>query len=409
MAITRKDKQLLRDLARRVAEIASLPIMSQRRSMWRRHNRLQRVRPMILVFPEGSWPELIPESSLQCETRTGREMELNLRKRIFYHERLRDDTVIEKNWTVGKVVSDTGWGLEPERIPSPDQRGTWAFDPVIKTPADLKKLKWPEVTYNEKASQTNLEQAQDIFADILDVKLKGISHPTFSLMALYTGLRGLEQVMIDMYENPQMLHEAMTFLEQGHRRLFEQYEQLNLLSLNNDGTTIATKSLGYTDELPPPDHDPNHVRRCDIWATAEAQEMALVSPEMHNEFILQYEKRLLEPFGLTNYGCCEDLTDKLDYVFTIPHIRRISISPWADVERCANKLQNNYIFAWKPHPSYLVGTFDAPRLREYIKHTLDVTTGCVIEMVLKDTHTCENHPERFTAWTEIAQDLAERY
>ncbi|MBI1925382.1 hypothetical protein HYR99_14165 [Candidatus Poribacteria bacterium] len=94
-------------------------------------------------------------------------------------------------------------------------------------------------------------------------------------------------------------------------------------------------------------------------------------------------------------------------MFQIPNIRRISIAPFADVDACAEKLQANYIFSWKPKPSYLVGTFDDEKVRAYIKHTLDVTQNCVIEMILKDTHTCENHPERFTRWTAIARDLVE--
>jgi len=117
----------------------------------------------------------------------------------------------------------------------------------------------------------------------------------------------------------------------------------------------------------------------------------------------------VEPFGLNGYRCCEDLTDKLDDVFTIPNLRRISISPWADVDKCAEKLQGNYIFSWKPRPSDLVGSFDSEKIKEYIKHTLDVTKNCVIEMILKDTHTCENRPERFTQWTDIAQDLVSNY
>jgi len=53
--------------------------------------------------------------------------------------------------------------------------------------------------------------------------------------------------------------------------------------------------------------------------------------------------------------------------------------------------------------------FDSEKIKEYIKHTLDVTKNCVIEMILKDTHTCENRPERFTQWTDIAQDLVSNY
>jgi hypothetical protein len=47
------------------------------------------------------------------------------------------------------------------------------------------------------------------------------------------------------------------------------------------------------------------------------------------------------------------------------------------------------------------------KVRAYLQHALDVTHGCVVEMILKDTHTCQNHPERFTAWTDIARELVE--
>jgi len=403
------DRRILRDLAQRVAEAAAQPIMAERRNMWKQHNALRRVRPMILVFPEGAWAELLPQSVLQCAGKRAREMEAELRRRLYYVEHFRDDTVIEAEWNVGKVIRNSGWGLEPKWIPSPDPRGARKFDPVIHTATDLKKLRYPEVTYDATATHQRLEEAQELFGDILRVRLRGVRHISFHIMNTYTALRGLDQVMLDMYENPQMLHEAMAFFEEGYRRMVRQYEEQNLLDLNNDGTYHSSGGVGYTDELPQPDYDPQRIRPCDMWASAEAQEMALVSPEMHEEFILQYERRLLTPFGLNGYGCCEDLTHKLDYVFTIPRLRRISISPFADVDACAAKLQGNYIFSWKPHPGYLVGRFDARRVRRYIQHTLEVTRGCVVEMILKDTHTCENHPERFTRWTEIARDLAERY
>ena len=53
MAIGSRDRSILRRLAGRVAEIADLPVMEERRQMWIRHNQLESVRPMVLVFPEG--------------------------------------------------------------------------------------------------------------------------------------------------------------------------------------------------------------------------------------------------------------------------------------------------------------------------------------------------------------------
>jgi hypothetical protein len=52
------DRHILRVLASQVAELAGLPVMSERRRLWKQHNRLQPTRPLILVFPEGSWEEL---------------------------------------------------------------------------------------------------------------------------------------------------------------------------------------------------------------------------------------------------------------------------------------------------------------------------------------------------------------
>jgi hypothetical protein len=212
-----------------------------------------------------------------------------------------------------------------------------------------------------------------------------------------------------MVQSPDMLHRALAFLEEGERRRVQQYEALGLLSLNNDSTYHSSGGNGYSDALPAPDFDPDHVRPQDMWASAEAQELDPVSPEMHEEFALQYERRLLTPFGLNGYGCCDDLTRKFDHVLGIPNLRRISIAPWAPVEAAAETLTGRYIYSWKPQPTWLVGDFDEDGLRAYLRRTVETAAahGCVLEMILKDTHTCEHRPERFTRWTEIARQVVE--
>jgi len=407
MTFADSDRRLLRDLAGRVGDIADNPLMAARRKRWLEHNSLRSTYPMMLVFPEGSWCELLPVASLQCTNKLARAIETALRQRIYGFEHFGDDTVVEKNWIVPKIITDSGWGLKAQWIPSPDARGANLFDPVIKEPADLGKLRHPEVSYDEKSSLRALDEIQNLFGDILTVTLEGIKRIHYHLMGHYTSLRGLEEVMMDMYGEPQMLHDAMAFLEEGHRRILEQYVEQHLLSFNNDNTYQNSGGNSYTDELPIGDADPEHARPKDMWASSQAQEMAQVSPEHHAEFVMQYEKRLLEPFGLTGYGCCEDLTRKLDDVFTIPHIRRISISPWSDVDICSAKLKGDYIFSWKPNPAHLVGRFNTEAIREYIRHTVKAAegNGCVLEIILKDTHTCEQQPERFDQWTRIAREV----
>ena len=363
--ISKSDKKILQELAKRVAEFANLPIMEKRRKLWIKLNKLERTRPLILVFPENSWGELLPESALKCSGQKARKYEWELRSRIYEHENFYHDKPVEKNWIVHKVITTTGWGLEAKYHKSSSKNGARTYNPVIKEAADLEKLRYPEVKYDKEQTEKELNLTKELFADILNVKLKGVDRIDFHLMQLYSDLRGLNQVMLDMYDNPGMLHQAMSIFTAGYKHVLQQYQEMNLLDLNNDETYNNSGGVGYTDQLPQSDFNKNDkVRLSDMWGCAESQELAQVSPAMHNEFALKYEKELLAPFGLTGYGCCEPLTDKLEDVFEIPNIRRISISPWADVEICAEKMKDNYIFSWKPNPAHIVGNFDHKQIKK---------------------------------------------
>lgn len=411
-----KDRQFLRDLAKRVAEIAANPVMDERRHLWTEHNSLRSNRPMMLVYPEGAWRELIPEKALACEGRRARGLEMRLRQSIYTYEHFEDDTVVESEWLGSEwwetgFIRDTGWGIEIERHEQTTARGSFAFKPVIKDRSDLKKLHHPEVIYDETGYIRAVEEMQDLFGDILNVKKNSIQHISFHMMKICTGWVGLENILYEMIDRPDFVHEVMRFLEEGHHKWLDQLVEMNLLTLNNDNTYQNTGGSGYTDELPAPGFDPQEVRLSDMWGSSESQEFQVVSPKMHAEFALQYEKPLLARFGLNGYGCCEDLSKKLDDIFTIPNLRRISISPFANVDVCALKLKGDYIFSWKPHPAHLVGNFNEKLIRGYLRTTLELASinGNVLEIILKDTHTCEHRPERFDRWTQICRELINEY
>lgn len=402
---------MLRDLARRKAEIAHSDAMHERIRLWKCHNTLRPERPMVLLFPEGGWHDISQGNDvlrLRVEDPFFRSIEDQLRKECYQYAHFESDNVVDNRIVVRKSVSHTGWGLEPHERPSSSQRGAWAFDPVVEDFDDLEKLHHPEVIYNEQETMENLQLAREIFEGIegIEVRLSGIQHISFHLMSHWTKLRGLEEVMMDMVAEPEFLHAAMRFLEEGNRGLLRQYEQMNLLDLNNDNTYHSSGGVGWTDELPGDDYDPAHVQPHNMWGSAESQELTGVSPEMHETFAMQYERRLIEPFGLAGYGCCDDLTDKLDAVKAIPNMRRISISPFADIDRCAPQLKGDYILSWKPYPTHLVGEFNEERIRSYMGHALEVAAehGCVLEMILKDTHACDGQPERFDRWSRIAME-----
>jgi hypothetical protein len=399
------ERHLLRRLARRVAEIAALPIMAQREAEWQRHNRMEPGRPLLLTFPQDAWDELLPQESLSCQSETARAIEYDLRARIMRHNLLQDDMPESGAWHVHKTIHTSGWGLEPRHIASSEARGAWGFDPVLQSTDDLDRLRTPQVTYDARRTARDLDFAQDLLGDILDVQLRGVTYLGYGLMHQFTSLRGMTQTMLDFHDNPTLIHDAMARLTAGHLSMLEQYEAQGLLDLNNDVLYQSSGGLSCTTELPKPGFRPDHVRPCDMWASADAQELAQVGPDHLATFVYPYERELLSCFGLVGYGCCEDLTRKLPLIRDWPNLRRVSISPWADVVQAADILGRNAIFSWKPNPTLLGDPFDLEALRSTVRQALLAARSCVMEIVLKDTMTCHGEPERFTTWSHTVREL----
>lgn len=409
---TAGETRTLRELARRKAEILASPAVGERTRLWKMHNALLQERPMLLVFPEGSWSELIASSeALQCRCSDPllRQIEQGIRMELYAFEHFDTDNVPTPSIWVPKAIGNTGWGVEARWEMSQEVHGARKFYPVIAEESDMDKMRFPEVFHNEELSNARFAAVNEIFDGILPVELVGIKHVSFHLMAQWTALRGLEEVLMDMIAEPEFTHRAITFLAEGNRRLVEQYENFGLLEFNHDNTYHSTGGNGWLESCPGPEAGTT-AKRANMWASAEAQELTVVSPAMHAEFALRYEKELLEPFALTGYGCCEDITDKCSLVLDIPHIRRISISPFTNVARSALQIGDRAIFSWKPKPTDLVGHFNPERIRSYLRENIAECrkSGCNFEVILKDTHTCERHPGRFDEWSRIAREEIDR-
>jgi hypothetical protein len=214
--------------------------------------------------------------------------------------------------------------------------------------------------------------------------------------------------MVDMIDNPSMIHRLMGILRDGTLAMLEALEAAGLLGLNNDGAYIASGGIGWSDELPQPDYT-GAVRLCDLWGFAESQETVGISPRMFEEFIFPYQLPILERFGLNCYGCCEPVDKRWRMVRQIPRLRRVSVSPWSDLTVMANNLEDRYILSLKPNPADLaMDVFDEDRVRQGLRRIFEVTKGCCLEILMKDNHTVRNQPERLIRWVQIACEESDR-
>jgi len=328
-----RERDAVRALATRVAEIAALPIQSEKADLWRRLNRLDPVRPMVMLqmLEDSAWPDTGVEDALLCTDPFLRRQELLLRRLLYQWEHQAGDMVIDSLVAVPYVVSDTGIGLATKRDEPDHWFGASRFVPVIVSEEDAERIRIPLVTVDQESTERLYQQHCDLYGDILDVR-KTIPHNCwFDPFDEFVQYRGIEQAFMDMMDRPAWLHGVLSRMTECHLVRMEALEARGALTLNNGNSRIGPGGLGFTDELPQPDFA-GQVRLKDLWGTASTQIFSGVSPAMHEEFALQYESRLLTRFGLSCYGCCEPLHHKVEIARRhLPNLRRISMSPWADV------------------------------------------------------------------------------
>jgi len=411
MALNAKDRGILRRLASQAAELAHRPEEGEKAMLWKQLNRLEPRRAMVYVWPGANlWLDFVPESALEASEEWARRQERELRKVLFHAERIGDDAVYVAEWPAPLVVRDSGWGMRESSVRPDHAFGSRSFETTLVEERDIDRIQAPRISVDREASEQHRERLEEAFGDILAIRPQGVQRASFHIMDDFIKWRGIEQTFLDLIERPAWIHEAMERMTQGFLAKLDQMEALNALGLNNRHSRSTSGGLDFTDELPAPDFDGVHVRTRDMWGHATTQIFSDVSPAMHDEFALAYERRYMARFGLNNYGCCEPLHNKIHLLRGLPNLRRISMSPWIDPEKGAAEIGRDFIFSYKPNPAALGAEQWAPEHAETeMRRVLEQTRGCAVELVLKDLHSCRGDVRRIADWRRIAHRLAEEF
>lgn len=215
-------------------------------------------------------------------------------------------------------------------------------------------------------------------------------------------LRGIEHFMMDMLDNPEWLHRMVKFMSDGILKTHEEAETAGDWGL----CAHQNQAMPYAEELEDPAANNNGVHRKQLWGYMAAQELTAVSPAMHDEFMLQYQLPILRHFGLVAYGCCEDLTNKIDMLRQIPNLRRIAVSPFANVARCAEQIKQDYVLSYRPSPADMVSYgFDQARIRSILKRDLKACKDSHVDITLKDVETVDKDPEGIDKWVTLTREV----
>ncbi|MDD5679164.1 MAG: hypothetical protein PHW60_14415 [Kiritimatiellae bacterium] len=387
-----KCRSHLKRLAGTYAEYALGDVMAQRREKWRLHNGLQEPTAPFHIEDNGSYlRDLSP--ALICEDPVQRNLEAQLLKAIVSYERINDDRIIPDRFVVDWVTKISNYCDDLQFTHADDGHGgTLGYQsnrPIKDIDGDFAKLKKRTMTLDRRLTTEHAELAADVFQGLLPVVV-GRCGSLYSngIAGKVVHLMGMEELYLQMAMNPEAVHRLLTFLAEDNLALGQWEEEQGLLTLNNDGNQgYCSGSSQFSNEIPGRDIKPGEpILSTDRYGYLEVQEAAGLSPDMFAEFFMPHLRKFAARFKLMKFGCCEPVHGFIPHLQELNGLRKVSVTPWCDQKKLADRCDRNIIWSRKPVPLKLCGTtFDPDDFRTHLKETLDIGSRYFIEFIFRDT------------------------
>lgn len=313
---------------------------------------------------------------------------------------------------VKKVIHSTGIGIQVQEntMQSDELNGIISHEYIDQLPDEdsLNQLHAPVITYDEEETNRRFQLVGDMIGDLIPIRKTGRDHVVFNPWDDIATYRGVTNLLMSLIEEPELCHATMRKITDITMNTMDQYLALGLF--DPQPWSLHCTPI-FSDDLRK-GFDGTNLTYQNIWGRGTAQIFASVSKPMHEEFDINYMIDTLGKCGLVYYGCCEPLDKKIDIVEKIPNLRKISITPWADVNVAAEAIGNKYVVASKPNPAMVgTGSLEADALREEIQNILSACkrNHCNVELVLKDISTCKYNPSCIFEWEKIVMEMVRNF
>lgn len=406
MAVSTKDKLIIRDLAKRYMELATDEAQQKMNSRMKATNDLNLVRPPVLM-DEIPWYQMDIDGELKCvcEDKNVQKHEAFFRRAIYRRKHFKCDTLFEPFFRITMAYDSTGIGIsakeEIRRTDSTNNIISHSYEDLLEEEGSEELIKIPQFTARPDKDTANLEYFTDLFGDSIPVKLCGRGYLYHAPWDMIARLRGVEPILFDLYDRPEHLH-----------AIRKKFHDATIAELD-----FVEKSLRVDGTNPNLHCTPSLITGLDCegwkgaWFRGMAQCFGDISPDMFKEFEIDYSADIAKRFAYSYYGCCEPLDKKLDVIEKIQNLRKVGVSPWANEEVMAERMGGKYVYARKPNPANVAINTDQDVIRRETEKTvkLAIKHGCPVEFVLKDISTVSHRPENLIIWAKTVSDVLDEY
>ena len=404
--INDRDKLIVRELAKKYMSLVCTERQERMLARFLDTNDLRATRPPV-ILDEIPWYQMNMNGELDCvcEDERARKVEYRFRTAIFYMTHFAADNTYLPEFRVRRAMSSSGIGIEYEtldlkRTDSINNIVSREFRDVLEDESALEKMHDPVFTLHPEKDAEEMEFYTELLGDSIPIRLYGFDYFYYAPWDKITRLRGVEPILMDMYDRPEYLHEIIKkFTSAAHAELDFVEQNLDVVKSNSLHCTPSPITVDEGKGLK------------STWCRSMAQSFGVISPAMFKEFELDYLLSVAERFAYTYYGCCEPLDDKIEVLKQIPNLRKIGCSPWAKVESCAEQIGGNYVLSRKPNPANVAIHTDPDVIRKEIEDTVRVCIkyGCPCDFTLKDISTVSGKPENLIIWAETASRVLDEY
>jgi hypothetical protein len=393
------DKYIIQELAKQYMEFALSEKQQKANARMKATNDLLVVRPPVLI-DEIPWHELeCEELRLRCADPRAQKVETYLRRSLYRKKYFKSDLIMPAEWPVRMSYDISPLGLSAEETRS-DGKGIEYAD-VMEDESCLERINPPAFKARPEKDAANMAYYTELFSDSMPVRLCGVNYLYSAFWDVISRLRGVTPIYEDMYDRPEYLHAIMEKLVGRTAAQLDFIEEKLHVDPHIESlhcTPAAVSGLAE-DGLKA------------TWYRGMSQCFSNVSPAMFKEFELDYIMPLASRFAYTYYGCCEPLDDRIELLKQIPNLRKLGVSPWANVNRCAEQIGANYVLSRKPNPAHVAHATDPEVIRREAEESVKACLlhGCPMDYVLKDITTVSGNPRNLIVWAETVSDVMDEY